>query len=341
MAVTIKKIAELCGVSRGTVDRVLNNRGKVKPETEALVRRIAEQLNYRPNMAGKALAARKKSFVIGVILASEGNPFFDEVIRGIRQAESELHDYGVKVMIKTMKGYDIKRQLELIEEIETGVHALILNSISDAMIAEKINELTDKGIPVITLNTDIENSKRLCYVGSDYVKGGETACGMLGLLTGGKAKVGIVTGSVKILGHNQRINGFRNVMKRKYPGMEVVDFIETNDDDFIAFEETKKMMEKHREIDALFIVAAGVYGVCRAVMSLGLEDRITIVCFDDVPSTVEMMERGLIKATICQQPFTQGNKSVHIAFDYLVSGEKPEKDQYIVENKIKILENLY
>jgi len=130
-------------------------------------------------------------------------------------------------------------------------------------------------------------------------------------------------------------------MKRKYPGMEVVDFIETNDDDFIAFEETKKMMEKHREIDALFIVAAGVYGVCRAVMSLGLEDRITIVCFDDVPSTVEMMERGLIKATICQQPFTQGNKSVHIAFDYLVSGEKPEKDQYIVENKIKILENLY
>jgi len=341
VAVTIKKIAELCGVSRGTVDRVLNNRGNVKPETEALVRRIAEQLNYRPNMAGKALAARKKSFVIGVILASEGNPFFDDVIRGIHQAENELHDYGVKVVIRTMKGYDIQRQLDLIEEIQTGIHALILNSISDAMIAEKINELTDKGIPVITLNTDIENSKRLCYVGSDYVKGGETACGMLGLLTGGKAKVGIVTGSVKILGHNQRINGFRNVMKRKYPGMEVVDFIETNDDDFIAFEETKKMMEKHREIDALFIVAAGVYGVCRAVMSLGLEDRITIVCFDDVPSTVEMMERGLIKATICQQPFTQGNKSVHIAFDYLVSGEKPEKDQYIVENKIKILENLY
>ncbi|AUS98355.1 LacI family transcriptional regulator [Clostridium thermosuccinogenes] len=341
MAVTIKKIAELCGVSRGTVDRVLNNRGKVKPETEALIRRVAEQLDYKPNIAGKALAARKKSFVIGVIVASEGNPFFDDVLKGIHQAENELHDYGVKIIIKTMKGYDIQRQLKLIEELEGGIHALILNSISDAEIAAKIDELTDKGIPVITLNTDIENSKRLCYVGCDYVKGGETACGMLGLLTGGRAKVGVITGSVKILGHNQRVQGFRNVIKRRYPGIEVVDFAESNDDDIIAFEATKKMLLEHKEIDALFIAAAGAYGVCRAVISLGLENKITIVCFDDVPSTVEMMEKGLIKATICQQPFLQGNKSVHIAYDYLVSGARPHNDQFIVENKIKILENLY
>ena len=58
--VTIKKIAELCGVSRGTVDRVLNGRGRVKPETEEVVRQMARQLGYQPNPAGKALAARKK-----------------------------------------------------------------------------------------------------------------------------------------------------------------------------------------------------------------------------------------------------------------------------------------
>ena len=52
MAVTIKQIAEMCGVSRGTVDRVLNNRGKVKKETEQMIRKIAEDLGYVPNMAG-------------------------------------------------------------------------------------------------------------------------------------------------------------------------------------------------------------------------------------------------------------------------------------------------
>ena len=67
--VTIKQIAELCGVSRGTVDRVLNGRGKVKPEKAALVRAMAEKLNYRPNPAGKALSARKKQPVVGVLIA--------------------------------------------------------------------------------------------------------------------------------------------------------------------------------------------------------------------------------------------------------------------------------
>lgn len=58
--VTIKQIADLCGVSRGTVDRVINERGNVKPETKELVLSMAKELGYKPNPAGKALSARKK-----------------------------------------------------------------------------------------------------------------------------------------------------------------------------------------------------------------------------------------------------------------------------------------
>lgn len=341
MSVTIKKIAELSGVSRGTVDRVLNHRGKVKPDTEERVRRFAQQLGYKPNLAGKALAAKKKSFLIGVLVASEGNPFFEEVFHGIKAAEQELKDYAVHVRIRTMKGYDVEEQLFFIEEMcRAGVHALILNPISDERIAAKINVLTDAGIPVITMNTDIENSRRLYYVGSNYMRGGETAGGMLALLTGGKAKVGIITGSVKILGHNQRITGFRNVMHTMYTGIHVIDFADTNDDDIQAYDNATRMLQAHPEMNAVFVVAAGVYGVCRAIMALGLEKKLTVISFDDVPSTVEMMRKGIVKATICQQPFLQGNKSVHAAFDYLVSGIKPESDQFIVKNEIKILQNL-
>ncbi|MFO7576442.1 MAG: LacI family DNA-binding transcriptional regulator, partial [Pelovirga sp.] len=59
--VTIKEIAGIAGVSRGTVDRVLNNRGKVNFEVEQRVKEIAKRMNYRPNRAAKALAARKKA----------------------------------------------------------------------------------------------------------------------------------------------------------------------------------------------------------------------------------------------------------------------------------------
>ncbi len=340
MSATIKQIAELSGVSRGTVDRVLNNRGKVKPQTEATVRRIAEQLGYQPNLAGKALAVRKKAPVIGVVVSSEENPFFEDVLRGVARAEQELRDYGVRVLCKPMKGYDVQKQLALIDEIRGEVNVLILNPINDPKIAAALNGLQKDGVGVVTMNNDIENCDRLCYVGCDYERSGRTACGMIALMTNGQAKVGLLPGSKKILGHNQRVEGFISAAQERYPQMEITGLAETDDDDIVAFEETKKLLAEKPHTTALFVAAAGTYGVCRAVESLGKADEITIVCCDAIPSTVEMMKKGLIEATICQQPYTQGNKSVHIAFDYVVSGMRPEKDTFIVKNEIKILENL-
>ena len=79
---TMKEIAALSGVSRGTVDRVLNHRGSVHPDTAARVLKIAKQLNYQPNKAGLMLAAQKKNLKIGVILFQDTNPFFQEVLKG-------------------------------------------------------------------------------------------------------------------------------------------------------------------------------------------------------------------------------------------------------------------
>ena len=80
---TIKEIAALAGVSRGTVDRVLNDRGAVNPETAEKIRKIAKELDYKPNRAGLVLAAQKKRLKLGVILFSTGNPFFQDVLAGI------------------------------------------------------------------------------------------------------------------------------------------------------------------------------------------------------------------------------------------------------------------
>ena len=62
--VTIKEIAQMAGVSRGTVDRVLNNRGRVSEENARRIREIARSLGYQPNKAGIALAAQKKKLKI-------------------------------------------------------------------------------------------------------------------------------------------------------------------------------------------------------------------------------------------------------------------------------------
>src|SRR5574344_1171282 len=168
MAVTIKQISKITGVSRGTVDRVLNHRGNVNPQTESLVMKTADELGYRPNLAGKALAARKKKYVIGVILSSEQNEFFEDVIDGIHWAEKEYADYGITVKLYAMKGYDTDRQLELREGVKDEVNLVILNAINDIKIKEKIDEMNDMGIHFITVNTEVEGGDVLCHVGVDY-----------------------------------------------------------------------------------------------------------------------------------------------------------------------------
>ena len=342
MAVTIKQISEMSGISRGTVDRVLNNRGRVNADKEILIRTIAAKMGYTPNLAGKALAARKKPLVIGVVLPSAGNPFFDDVILGIRQAEKDLADYGVQVVIKSLKGYDVNHHLAEIDALAPGVNALILAPMDHPDFIQKINQLMDDGKYVVTMNTDVKNSKRLCYVGSDYHKGGEIACGLLGLLTDGKANVGILTGSVHVLGHNQRIEGFRDIVETRYPGLRLVGIAETKDDNEIGFEAAKKLLAGHPETDAIFIAAAGSLGVYKAISAFltDKETSFTVVSFDMVPETKEMMRQGIVKATISQQPFVQGFEAVKITFYYLVNRILPENREFIVKNEINILESL-
>ena len=113
---TIKEIAELAGVSRGTVDRVLNNRGAVSEQTARKVLDIARALQYRPNRAGIVLAAQKRNLKIGVILFDNGNPFFDEVLSGVQKKARELEEYNCCVSVSRV-GFDLNAQLSAMEEM--------------------------------------------------------------------------------------------------------------------------------------------------------------------------------------------------------------------------------
>ena len=337
--VTIKEIAEICGVSRGTVDRALNGRGRVNAETAEKIRKTAKELGYEPNPAGKALSARKKRPVIGIVLSSEDNPFFDDVLKGMEEAAAEYKIYGVQIEYHTMKGYDTEKQLATLKEIAGKVQALIINPIDDPAIAAQLDKMIDSGVFVVTVNNDIQGTRRHCYVGSDYYNGGITACALMEALLGKEANIALILGSRKVQGHRLRLEGFKARME-KVPGFHLSATLENNDDDICAFEKTKELLAEHPEINAISILAAGVYGTCRAIMQLPEEKRPLVISFDTVPTTVEMLKTGLIKATIYQHPYRQGFSAVNKAFEYLVHGHVPEKELCIMKNEIKLFENL-
>ena len=336
--VTIKQIAELCGVSRGTVDRVLNKRGNVKPEKERLIIEMAKKLNYRPNPAGKALAARKKHPVVGVLIASEGVQFFDDVLATMHRAADRFSSYGMEVIWRSMKGFDAAEQCRVIDELKDKISGLIINPVNDPLVIAKIDECVDNGMFVVTLNNDVEASRRHCYVGSDYLQGGRTAGALLKMICPTTLKAGVLLGSLNMLGHNQRLEGFQEVMYN-HPDFTLMGVAETADDDLQAYEAARQLIADNPEINAIFVVSSGGYGTARAIQAAGRED-IIIVAFDTIPSTIEMMKKGLIKAALYQHPHQQGRRAMQLMFDYLVNGSLPEKTAYIMRNEIRIAENV-
>ena len=87
MAVTAQQIAELAGVSRGTVDRALHNRGRVNPEVAAKIHKIAAELGYKPNLIGQALVKSRREFKLGAILQSAVQTPTIQIVRaGVQRA---------------------------------------------------------------------------------------------------------------------------------------------------------------------------------------------------------------------------------------------------------------
>ncbi len=340
---TIKEIALLAGVSRGTVDRVLNNRGSVDPKKAKKVLEIARALEYTPNIAGKTLAAKKKQLKFGYILfgSTSSNPFFEDVVRAIKNRADELAEVGVTVDVRFTTIDKPEAQAACIDELVAGgVDGLVITPINHPLVADKLRELSGSGFPVVTANTDVPGCGRIAYVGSDYYKSGETAAGMMNLITGGSANIGVVIGSPLVLCHSERLSGFTNYIEKVFTGLKILAKAVNNDDDIDSFRVTRDMLIRFPEIDSLLLAAAGVLGACRAVKDLGLDGKLAIVCYDVVPTTCDLIREGVISAALGQQPALQGAKPLDLLFDYLGMGVTPEKEFYYTETEIKIRENL-
>lgn len=333
MGITIKKIAELCSTSRGTVDRVINKRGNVNPELEKRILEVMKEYNYKPNVTAKALVKFKKKRTIGVVINSIGNNFYDSVIEGINKAKEKVSDYNVDVIIKEIKGYDDKIQLEAICELERQkISGLVLTPVYSKIIIEKVNALKAKGIPTVFANADVDESNRFAVVSANNKKSGKIAAQIASLVLHEKSKIAIVTGSFNNLGHIKRIKGFEEIIKNSDKNIELISVMENNDDNEKSYNVVKRLIENNRKLDLIYFAAGGVQGGIQAICDSSAD--IHAITMDESEFIRDYIDRDIIYATITQQPFVQGYKPITMLADYLVLNIKPEKTKIHTESEI-------
>ena len=158
-------IAERAGVHISTVDKVIHNRGGVSKELEANIRSIIKELGYKPNPAGRALQRSGSSYRIrAFLLEVDAQPYIAE---GIRRSLAEIN-FDLDVEFSSSSFLDVEGQTALLEKaLDDGVSGVILMPNYSPLTEAAVRRLVNHNIPVVTVDSDLRNSGRLCHVGQD------------------------------------------------------------------------------------------------------------------------------------------------------------------------------
>lgn len=341
MGITQQQIAELAGVSRGTVDRVLNNRGRVKPEIEAQIRKIAEELGYRPNRAGSLLVRAKRPLRFGVVVQSIETPFMRSVLHEIEAARGYMQEQGAELIVRAGELIDVPRQLAALNELEQmKVDGIAMTPVDDRRIHARIDALVEAGIPVVTFNTDMPDSKRLCYVGQDNYQSGRACAGLMRLLLGGTGSVLIVNGHAHNYAQQDRVDGFSDEMERRCPAIELLPPECCGDSDRTAYDIVRRILSERSDVRGLFFTAGGPAGGCSAVRDLGMQDSVHVICYDCTEDNLRNVREGLVDFLIDQDSHMQGVRPLEVLLDYVLSGVRPAAGQILAPIDIRTEYNI-
>lgn len=261
-------------------------------------------------------------------LSFQNNPFWFPVRDGAQAAAAYLKNFNATVDYIVM-GDDLTAD-RVISAIETCI-AKQYDGIAVVPIFDGTEKTIDQavaaGIPVFNFIAEgSKPSKRLAFLGQDAYAAGQLAGQTIEKLTGGKGKVGVITGYFGATQHENRMNGALDYLKKSVPGIKVVGKYENRDSAETAYSLTKDMLTANPDLKIVYVTAGGPFGAAKAVKDLGLTGKVGVVCYDHIPENIAYARTGEIVAAIAQDPFGQGFDSCVYLYNYLVAKQKPAKD---------------
>jgi len=326
---TIQMVADAAGVSRGTVDRVLNNRSYVKAEVRERMLQAMQEIGYlAPREIHQQSITGFTPIKLGVILPNWIGYTKTEFQRGIAAAKEDLKDFHVEVLLYECESdipSEVNEYLDLL--VEKGVSGIALCALNDYFIEQKIAELADKDIPVVTFNSDIPNSRRLCFVGQDYVKSGRIAGELMGKLLPQKANILALVGNLEFDGHRARLEGFCQRMEELGFDKSQISVEETYNDYRVTYRKVSEALQKtSKRPNAVYMANRSVTGCTDAIRAAGLTGKVRVITHDVTDRTKGMLQSGIVDMTISQDIYRQGYQPLMILRDLIQRDKQPDPD---------------
>ncbi len=275
---TIKDIAQLAGVSKSTVSRVINNASNVDSKTREIVLEVMEKNNYIPSASARSLSRQETTF-IGVILPDIDNSFFGQIVQGINNALTGT-EY---TMLFCCTDNNADRELKALKLFrQQKVCGLLISSSAnycDVNMNERIkNALADINAPIVLIDRSIPHTP-WDGVYSDNINGGYIATQFL--ISKGYKRIGAFVSDMKLLIGQERLLGFKRALQENKISI-LDDYIYVKDTPASLseiFEYTCHLIDDGKLPAAVFlsnaIIANGFY---KALFHKGIEPGKDIEC---------------------------------------------------------------
>lgn len=293
--VTMKEIMRATGLSRATVDRALNRRGKVHPRTEQVILETVAHLGRR----GSGEPARG--------LSTE--PRVDAVLRLGRgllvQLQAARDKLGLPLHIVDMYQREEDDLLQVVEQLcrDPGRPLIITAKNSEKLYALLLSA-RKQGKRIISFVSDLPHDVRDAFVGIDNRMAGQTAAYILGntLRNRGAATVGVVIGDYAFTCHEDREIGFRSHCRANFPLVQLADAEKGEDSVEQTHAAVRHLLQEHPGIAGIYNVAGGNLGLARALEEAGLTGKVCVVTHEANIVTIPLARSDVLQYLIAQNP---------------------------------------
>lgn len=342
--ITIQDVARYAKVSAGTVDRVINNRGKVSADKRNSIEEAVRELNFNPNLLARALVMRNQFTVCSLYPQSYSeNDYWHLPNSGAEAAADGLEDFGFFVEPFYFSLFDESSFVEQAERIiglkPDGVILAPLFLKESILFVKKLDE---NNIPYVFIDAAIPDQNNISYIGPDVIRSGTVAGKLLDLLLSPGDQI-LVLNIVKGMENSSNISmiehAFRSYYAEKGLGFEqpINTLVIESMDETIIFQELTKFYIKNPNIKGVFVTTSKAHLIARFHQNHDLNIR--LIGFDLVEENIKRLRDGSIDWIISQNPVQQGARAVKTLFDLFIYKTKPKKMQHVPLDII-IRENL-
>ncbi len=321
---TIKDIAEAAGVSIGTIDRIIHERGRYSEKTALKVKKLMKEFGYVPNIHARGLKNIKRHAFSAVIpRRDQDSGYWELVYRGLEKGAAELNSFGSTL---TIYEFDRYSRASCIKSLETA-----LQDGSEGIITAPVrpldmgNTLTLGGKPFIFIDSDIpEMEGKISFIGQDSNQSGILSARLMSLVFKGiiSPKVLVIEPPGDNLHLKSRIDGFETHLQELEPDISLVrEKIVTYSKEGLQGILEASLGGAHQP-DGLFVANSLVYDVALFIESESPEyDDIHLIGYDMIPGKEHYIRNGIIDFIITQQPERQGFRGVISLYEALVLGK--------------------